>query len=126
MCLFVVEFGIVDSMPKEIDCILGLDSGLSVVDIEERTAKIRGSAVSFNILKQEQSSERIMIERLGFPMDNILGNTGLENSIGSPNAEGQLEIRIPTPSVWIGTNPPQDLPDFVIDLYTVLIFLQDA
>jgi hypothetical protein len=59
-------------------------------------------------------------------MENILGNTGLENSTGFPTAEEQLEIRIPTRAVWIGTNHPQDLPDFVIDLYTVLIFLQDA
>jgi hypothetical protein len=57
-----VEMSLVDSMPKGIDCILGLDSGLTLVDLEERTAKVRGSAVSFNILKDQEQTKTSLPE----------------------------------------------------------------
>jgi hypothetical protein len=70
--------------------------------------------------------ERNAIEQLlGFPANQILGNSGLDGSFGYPTGPGQLEIRLPSQAVWIGADCPPNLPDFVIDLYQVLIHLRD-
>ena len=91
-----VEFGIVDSMPKGIDCILGLDSGLSVVDLDERIAKVRGTAVSFNILKQDQSSLTEITQKYSevFAVENWSSTSNLP-PVSIEVIEGSTPVRCP-------------------------------
>jgi hypothetical protein len=62
-----MDLALTDSMPGGFDCILGLDSGLNMIDLSENIAKIGNQKFCFNI-----SSENVLTDGLKSDLETVL------------------------------------------------------